>query len=142
MLRRLDDGSEYALGLRADFGPCLHCGVEGRDRFFRQNLVVRRNWLERPGHIDDLADFGVVVLNHAVVGSLCGSENKERSHGTQQRKTETLHRSLLEILLCRVTAQNRMPRGERLARPIAAALVNLSELFIPACRSVSRRASI
>src|SRR6185295_8404601 len=140
---RLNDGlEERALGLFTYVSSCLHCGVEGRDRLFRQHRVVRPNWLEEPGHIDDLADLGVVVLNDAVIGSLCGCENKERPHGAQQCKTQTLHLSLLEILLCRVTAQNRMPHGERLARPIAAALVNLSELFIPACRSVRRRASI
>src|SRR5262245_65469707 len=104
-LRRLDDGlSEGALGLLAYVRPCLHCGVEGRDRFFRQHRVVRPNWLERPGHIDDLADFRVIPLNDAIVGSLCRSENKKRPHGAQQSKTKTLHLGLLEILLCRVTA--------------------------------------
>src|SRR5262245_16017971 len=117
MFWRLDDGSgERALGLLAYVGSCLYCSVEGRHRFFRQDRVSRPNWLERPGHIDDLADFRVIPLNDAVVGSLCGSENKKRPHGAQQCKTQTLHLSLLEILLCRVTAQNRMPRGERLAR--------------------------
>src|SRR4249919_3419915 len=96
MFWRLDDGSEPALGLRTYFAPCLYCGVEGRQRFFRQNRVVRRNWLEEPHHINDLADFCVIPLNDAIIGSLCGSENKKRPHGAQQRKTETLHRSLLE----------------------------------------------
>src|SRR5262245_7590822 len=116
MFRRLDDGSEDALGLRTYLGPCFPCGVEGRNRFFRQNFVVRRNWLEGTGHIDDLTDIRAIVLNDPVIRGLCGSENEERPHGAQQHKTETLHHSLLEILLCRVTAQNRMPRDNRLAR--------------------------
>src|SRR4249920_2128018 len=115
LLRRLDDDSERALGLRTYVGPRLHCGVKSRHRFSRQDRVVRRNGLEGPGHIDDLADFRVIVLNDAVIRGLCGSENEERPHGAQQHKTETLHLSLLEILLCRVTAQNRMSWSKRLA---------------------------
>src|SRR5262245_55394775 len=106
MFWRLDDGSgERALGLLAYVSSCLYCSVEGRDRFFRQHRVIRPNWLERPGHIDDLADFRVIPLNDAVVGSLCRSENKERPHGAQQRKTETLHLGFIEILLLHVTGK-------------------------------------